>query len=352
MEIGVLGVNHKSCPLYLREALTKAFEKVFGQREIYSGFSYVLLSTCNRVEIYFAGQEIAHIHGVILSFLRKKMQLVFEHVLYSYFGEDVFLHLVKVSSGLDSALVGESDVQRQVKLAYEKTRIQSSLSSLLHYLFQKSLHISKHVRSFYNYAKRGSQLEDILLLQIKTLLKDLSSKKVLFIGNSQMNRKILALVITQPFGEVMLYSRRGVDVNLLKRYPSLKMHSDRCLQNWQGYDVVISATKQDGYILTKSHRTTDEKVLMFDLSIPRSLDPALAKTSGVILLNIEDLVSLFKEKKRCYQQELQACEKAIENSVEACTRRYREKQIKKALYMEGSYHLVGNASLDFLHNVS
>jgi glutamyl-tRNA reductase len=97
--------------------------------------------------------------------------------------------------------------------------------------------------------------------------------------------------------------------------------------------VVISATKQEGYVLTKSQRTTEETVLMFDLSIPRSLDPTLAKMSGVILLNIEDLISLFEEKKRVYRQELYACEKAIERSVKAYTRLYRDKQINKAFYL-------------------
>lgn len=336
MEIGVLGVNHKSCPLYLREALTKAFEKLFIESGEYSAFSYVLLSTCNRVEIYFAGQAIAHIHGVILSLLRKKMHLVFEHVLYSYFGEDVFLHLVKVSCGLDSALVGESDIQRQVKLAYEKTRVQYKLSSLLHYLFQKSLRISKHVRSFYDYAKRANQLEEIILLQLKTLLGDLSSKRVLFIGNSQMNRKILALFMTQFFQEIVLYSRRGEDLHLLQKYPSLKMSLEDGLQNWQEYDVVISATKHEGYVLKKSDRTRQEKIFLFDLSIPRSLDPALIKTPGVMLLNIENLVALFEEKKKFYRQELDACEKSIKQSVEAYTRRYLEKQMKKMLYLAAS----------------
>ena len=311
MEIGVLGVNHKSCPLYLREALTRSFEKVFGEEKGSLVFSYVLLSTCNRVEIYFSGQDIAHIHGVFLSLLRKKMQLVFEHVLYSYFSDDAFLHLVKVCSGLDSALVGECDIQRQVKLSYEKTRQQYQLSSLLHYLFQKSLRISKHVRSFYNYAKKGNHLEEILLLQMKALLGELSSNRVLFIGNSQMNRKILALFMTQSFQQITLYSRRGEDLELLKRYPLLKMRSASYLKHWQEYDVVISATKQEGYILTKGSRTIDKKILMFDLSIPRSLDPALSKTSGVILLNIEDLMSFFEAKKRFYREELKSCEKEI-----------------------------------------
>ena len=90
MEIGVLGVNHKSCSLFLREKLTGAFEKIFKENSHFLEGSYVLLSTCNRVEIYFTAQEVVSRHGAILALLRKHMELSFQHVLYSYFGEDVF----------------------------------------------------------------------------------------------------------------------------------------------------------------------------------------------------------------------------------------------------------------------
>ena len=122
MRIGVLGINHKSSELPVREMLARACLCKFAkQAEIAQELYCVVLSTCNRTEIYFSADDLAVAHTLILSCLREEVPEPFEHKLYTYFGFDCFLHLAMVTSGLDSVILGESEIQRQVKIAYETT---------------------------------------------------------------------------------------------------------------------------------------------------------------------------------------------------------------------------------------
>jgi glutamyl-tRNA reductase len=330
MEVGVVGINHKSCPLYLREILTRACDEIFGSNRALI-CPYVFLSTCNRVEIYFTGQEIASCHVKILSLLRKRVLLPFEHVLYSYFESDVFLHLVRVTSGLDSAIIGESDIQRQVKLAYEKACKDSEgkIGSSLHYLFQKSLRMAKEVRSLYSYSKERESLEEKVFSHIKTFLQEIPSRKLLLIGNSEMNRKLIVVLATKMFKKIVLYSRRGVDEELLRKHPIVQMEGETVLKDWQEYDVVISATKYPGYILHHVPRKSGHKMLIFDLSIPRSIDPLLAQDPRTTLLNSEDVAALLEHKRGVQKKELGTCEEALKRCVERYFALYRAKQFNQ-----------------------
>src|SRR5690606_30288580 len=121
-------------------------------------YPIVILSTCNRAEIYFSGEDLAAVHSHLLSFLRAGVDVPFERTFYSFFGIDCFFHLCKVASGLDSAIFAESEIQGQVRVAYANAK---KLSSCLHFVFQKALKISKEIRS-YQHSQGSFQLYSAL----------------------------------------------------------------------------------------------------------------------------------------------------------------------------------------------
>src|SRR3984957_2397898 len=148
MRVGVIGINAKSSELSLREHLAKATVKLFGAEALDAlQFGFLFLSTCHRTEIYFSSLDLAATHSVILQLLRQEIDLPFEHNLYSYFGDECFTHLAKVVAGLDSVILGEGEIQRQVKRAYETAQVYRKLPAPLHFLFQKSFKIAKELRS-------------------------------------------------------------------------------------------------------------------------------------------------------------------------------------------------------------
>src|SRR5262249_9126270 len=139
MRVGVVGINHRLADLKLREMLAKACQRRFGPAYYTPGeHTFVLLSTCNRTEVYFSSEELASTHTNLLKILRNDVNQEFDQKLYSFFGYDCFLHLSRVASGLDSASVLETEIQGQVKAAYENATDCISLPGDVHFLFQKS----------------------------------------------------------------------------------------------------------------------------------------------------------------------------------------------------------------------
>lgn len=113
MRIGVIGINSKLASLQLRERLAKACQKHFAlQNCLHGPHRIVQLSTCNRTELYFYSHDLAEAHTYILNVLRQEIQDEFDQKLYSYFGCDCFQHLCRVATGLDSAIIGETEIQK------------------------------------------------------------------------------------------------------------------------------------------------------------------------------------------------------------------------------------------------
>ncbi len=136
MRVGLIGINHKLADLKLRELLAYACQKRFGPVfSTHENHSFVLLSTCNRTEVYFSSEDLTNTHNYLLSILRQEVKYEFEQKLYSFFGYDCFFHLSRVTAGLDSAIVAETEIQGQVKTAYDNAQEFSQLPSDLHFLF-------------------------------------------------------------------------------------------------------------------------------------------------------------------------------------------------------------------------
>lgn len=138
LRIGVIGLNHKTAHLALRETFARAALRLQNEMGLFFPHATIVLSTCNRTEIYFSSPDLSECHSELLSFLRSEhLDEPFEHRLYSYFGIDCLSHLCLVASGLDSAIVAETEIQRQVKMSYLRSSERAQLPSSLHFLFKK-----------------------------------------------------------------------------------------------------------------------------------------------------------------------------------------------------------------------
>ncbi|MCH9631344.1 MAG: Glutamyl-tRNA reductase [Chlamydiia bacterium] len=337
MDIAVVGVNHTCSSFTLREELTRAFEKAFSIAEQGSlGCSYVLLLTCNRAEIYFSAKETTKVHVKILNILRKHVNFAFEHALYSYFDTDTFLHLARVSSGLDSALVGESEIQSQVKLAYERARKTRELSSSIHYLFQKSLRLGKYTRSDFSFSKEGNHLSAVILKQLQCSFDSFEGLNALFLGNSEINRRVLSAFMYKPFQKIKLCTNHEVDCSFKKRYSGVEVSDYKELENLSSYDVVIIAGKYDKYLIEEISDKAPRKRIFFDLSVPRSVHPRLQHFPGLTLYDMEKLSVLFDKRQKFYKKELLECEEHLTKYVGRYFSLFHTKSEKKKFYQISS----------------
>jgi len=276
MLIGVLGINFKTADLQVREAVARAALTLSGERAIFFPHPIVVLSTCNRTEIYFSGEDLARVHSDLLAHLRAQIGEPFEHRLYSYFGIDCFAHLCSVTAGLDSAMIAETEIQRQVKMAYTAAR---HLPSCLHYAFQKALKVGKCVRNQLD--PRGLPT----LYGMLWRLAEWQQKRILLVGYSEINRGFISFLMHKGVRDISLCTRSAPQLE------GIRICGRSELDYWQNYDVIVCASTANGYLITGQ---SDRSHTIFDLSVPRNVDPAV----GAKLYNIDQL-TLPKEAPEC-----------------------------------------------------
>ena len=295
MRVGVIGINHKQACLQLREKLAKTFQKWFGcpRKE-----AFILLSTCNRTELYFTSDNLADTHTNFLQMIREEVDESFDQKMYSFFGEDCFYHLSSVTAGLDSAIIWETEIQGQVKAAYEEAVTRGLLPYDLHYLFQKSLKNGKHLRSRYQGIRGIPDVEHAILdIGLRTLPK-WKSAQVLFVGASAINLKILAHLKTKGLEKITLCNRTesrarhhanrwGIDV-----LPWSQFHQ------WQDYDLVIFGTKSPNPLVTAQDYSINKRQLIIDLCVPRNVAPEMAFHPHVTLHNIDEVHRLLEGRRK------------------------------------------------------
>ncbi|MEL7431481.1 MAG: hypothetical protein AAGI90_02995 [Chlamydiota bacterium] len=303
MEIGVVGVNFKTTPLALRESLIKSLHYI--EKE---PFASLLLATCNRVEVYFSGKDLVRIHSRLLGHIQKFIPL--EH-LYSYFSKDCFLHLAKVASGLDSACLFESDIQRQIRGAYAYAIQSKKLPSALHFTFQKALHVAKRLRSQMPASEKRS-LEGALWEFSQRFFPDLIGRKVLFIGFSKTNRKTCAYYARKGV-ETIGFSSKSEEAKAFCLEKNMTFVPWNVAQLYRDFDVLIVATDRQELLLQGFSRRA--KTLLIDVSVPRVI-PSNLKTDRVELLDINDVDRAFLAQKETDQSKKIVCERLVEAHVQ------------------------------------
>lgn len=319
MHIGVLGISYKSAEIDVRECVAKAC-----RFRIAENYPCVVLSTCNRSEIYFSADNLADRHSDLLHALREEIPIPFEHKLYSFFGFDCFMHLARVTAGLDSAIIAESEIQRQVKVAYEQTMVNYSLPSCMHYLFQKSLKLGKKVRSDFSFAQNQVSIPKILF-QIKEVVHrpDVS---ILFIGNSEINRKVIDYFKRKGLKNLTLCTRNPDSARQIFEHDELKLLPWDKISSWQDYPIVICGSNAP-HCLIDSPTENLQTRLIFDLSVPRNVHPSLSRHPRLILLNMEQLTGLIVKQQEKNLQEIERAENVIVQGVQRYHFSYRQKRL-------------------------
>ncbi|MGH2613273.1 MAG: hypothetical protein ACRDFB_09555 [Rhabdochlamydiaceae bacterium] len=317
MQVGVLGINHKSAQLKLREQVAQVCCACQEPDK-------VVLSTCNRIEVYFSGENLAETQCQVFVELKKRLNHSSEHAFYSYFGTECFYHLACVIAGIDSKLLAESDIQRQVKVSYEMARFRGHLSPALHYLFQKSLKLAKDARSKFALFQSTIHLEGMVYQIVDSILEE--NPSLLLIGNSEMNRKIIHYFYRRKKGRMTLVSRDLQTAHPFALDYGLTLKSREELLQAHLYDGIISATMAEDYLLTSlvPYRQTR---LILDLSVPRSVHPDLGSDPSLTLLNMEQMGELFAHAHTVRHAEVEQVKKFLETSVHAYAERYQKKII-------------------------
>jgi glutamyl-tRNA reductase len=328
MRVGVIGLNHKLASLNLRELLAKACQRRFlAGHSLHGDHTCVLLTTCNRTEVYFASDDLTATHSYLLQILRNEVEDEFDQKVYSYFGYDCFLHLSKVTTGLDSAIVAETEIQGQVKAAYENAIAYLSLPSELHYLFQKALKIGKKIRAELPMGRGMPDLEHAILNTGLHLFQP-NEAKILFVGASDVNQKILGFLKSKNLHTITICNRTLNRAKTIAESHHLSVLEWSRLHLWHHYNWIIFGTKAHDYLITKADipsSCTSQK-LIIDLCVPRNVDPKLARHPRITLLNIDQINRILRVRKQRMTHILSHAERCVVSSVKQHIELFQEKE--------------------------
>ncbi len=300
MRFGVIGLNNKLADLRLREALAKACHRRFSAELGWDADHHgVLLSTCNRTEVYFCSEDLAATHTYLLRLLRADVGQDLEQKVYSFFGQECLLHLARVTTGLDSAIIGETEIQGQVRLAYEQAMSDRKLPKEMHFLFQKALKVGKQVRTSVPMSKWVPDLEHAVLSTGGALFLEPKQANLLFVGASDINNKILSFLKCKGFEKITICNRTDVRGGALAGCHGARVLPWEQRKSWVEYDWVIFGTKAPEYVATLQDLPQGRipAKLVIDLSVPRNVDPAIA-SRGIQLLNIDEIQATLH--RRCH----------------------------------------------------
>lgn len=307
MRVGILGINHKLASLPLRELLAKICQRrLHPGQSTHGEHSFVLLSTCNRTEVYFSSDDLAETHCYLLSILRRDVNEDFDQKLYSYFGQDCLLHLCRVAAGLDSAIVAETEIQGQVKSAYESAQGSHPLPFELHYLFQKALHIAKKIRLVLPLKPGLPDLSHAIFQTSQYFFQHKPDPTILFIGASAINEKILTFLKSKQLSHIHLCNRSEAAGKLIADRHSIDFIKWSKLPTWHHYDWIILGTKSPDFLICKHAISSLDLThkLIIDLSVPRNVDPEIGRHPSITLLNIDQI-----------NRRLNICRKSLSNSL-------------------------------------
>ncbi len=297
----LLGVNHKTTPLAVREqlALGNGYEQplhalrgIDGCKECY------LLSTCNRVEILVVAQEGAQVETHIAKLLFGDSVAPAQHqdYLYIYRNHEAVHHLFMVSTSLDSMIVGEAQILGQLKEAYRHAAELKCTGPVLNKLLHKSFSVAKRVRSETLIGASAVSISYAAVELAKKIFGNLRDKNVLLVGAGEMAELAAEHLVGQGVRKVVVANRtlsRAMD--LAKRFNGTAVSLDELFSQLEQADIVISSTGAPNIILHKQdvkpimRARRNEPIFFIDIAVPRDLDPELNDLDNVYLYDIDDL---------------------------------------------------------------
>ena len=328
MKLFAVGISHKTAPVELREQLAVKQSEIVDLAFVLKSFGHldeiVLLSTCNRVEIYGTTRHATHHIKSLLQLLCAEPGDLDPHI-YLYESAAAVRHLLRVTAGLDSMALGETEVTGQIKNAYETAREAGLTGPVLNRLFQKAFQTTKEIRTRTAIGRGTVSIKSAAVELIeKAFSNDLANKSVMVIGAGEMAERCVQLLVKKGVRSIFVSSRshdRAID--LAARCGGEAVCFGYCLFEMRDSDVVIAGTSSGEVLLDREDIENlmkarhDRPLLLIDLSVPRNIDPATAGLSNVTLYNIDDLEVVALEGVRNRGRQLTACQNIIDRHVAA-----------------------------------
>ena len=325
----LVGVSHKATPVEIREKLAfnqvkleASLEHLVSCPEIVEN---IILSTCNRVEIYARVENsdqgiqllkdfISDYHGLSRGSL--------DQYFYSYRDNQAIEHLFRVSASLDSMILGEAQILGQVKDAYSTARALSSTGLVLNQLFEKAFNVAKKVREETGISERGVSISSAAVELAKKIFEDLENHSVMLVGTGEMAELAAKHLISYGVKTVYVASRTYERaIALAQTLNGCALDFDAFKEELYRADIVITSTAAPTFIIHKEmieqaiHKRKNKPIFLIDIAVPRDIAPEVNDLENVYLYDIDDLQNVVNANMEERQKEAENAMEIIKEEV-------------------------------------
>ncbi|MBA2425537.1 MAG: glutamyl-tRNA reductase [Actinobacteria bacterium] len=329
--IVVVGTNHKTAPIELLERLSIPTEQLPKALEGLAGYEHVLegvvVSTCNRSEVYAVVSKfhagVANLRDFLAEFCHIAPEDFADH-LYTYHDDAAVRHLFRVASGIDSMIIGESEILGQVRRAYQAALDHDAAGRVLGAAFRSALRAGKRARTETAIARNPASMSSAALTLARGALGDLAGKNVAVLGAGEMGRLAAHALVRAGASRITVVNRsedRGESLALAFGAPFRRLEElDDVIA---GADVLVCSTTatravvdEDLVRVAGERRAGEAPLVIVDMAVPRDVDPAVARAPGVLLYDISDLQRVVEGGVGARVEEIVAVESIIEGELE------------------------------------
>ncbi|HWD18449.1 MAG TPA: glutamyl-tRNA reductase [Verrucomicrobiae bacterium] len=323
MPILVIGLSHRTSPVEVREKFAFADAAIpAALAEIRSrglAEEAAILSTCNRVEIYAATQTPEReALPALRRFLLERYTGDTEPELYGYSDPRSVEHLFAVASGLDSMVLGETEILGQLKKAYEVALQHRQTGPRLNKAFQKAFNVAKQLRTETNIQRGSVSVGSVAVELAQKIFSTLSDHQVMVIGAGETSEKTARALLSRGAHSIIVSNRSHERaVALAQELNGRAIHFDEWAQEFANIDIVISATSAPHYVIDRAKleplmkARKNRPLLLIDIAAPRDIDPAVNFLENVYLYNIDDLQALADDYLKQRETEAKRCHEII-----------------------------------------
>ncbi|MGA7827111.1 MAG: glutamyl-tRNA reductase [Geobacteraceae bacterium] len=329
MNIIVVGLSHHSAPIELREKLAfdansinEPLRALVSLPDIAEG---LIVSTCNRVEVYAVTRDIAAGIAQVKRFLADYHDLSFDVVephLYGYHGEHAIRHVFRVASSLDSLVVGESQILGQIKTAYGYAAEYKSSGLILNRFLHKAFSVAKRIRTETGIASSAVSVAFAAVELAKKIFGTLSDKTVLLIGAGEMGELAAKHFVSGGVRDVLVANRtfeRGE--RLAEEFGGRAVRFDDLFDHLHKADIVLTSTGASHYILEPKkvgevlRRRKLRPMFFIDIAVPRDIDPDVNSLENVYLYNTDDLQGVVENNLEQRRREAEKAEQIVAGEI-------------------------------------
>jgi len=308
VDIIVLGINHKTAPVEVREKLAfteKELERALNfSQDIDRLLETVIISTCNRTEVYGVVEGLSDSKRSVIDFLTQFKDIEEEKLkncFYLYRGYEAMVHLFEVATGLDSMVLGETEILGQVKESYQKSMETDRANTVFHALFRQALTVGKRVHRETEINDHAASVSYVAVILANKIFQTISDQKIMVIGAGEMAQLTLKHLCDKRVKDLIIVNRSLEQANKLAglfngRVVGYNYLFDMLLEA----DIVISSTSAPHFVVDRERmenvmaRRGNKKIFLIDIAVPRDIDPQVKDIDGVYLYNIDDLQAVLE----------------------------------------------------------